>query len=186
MSLLQEARKTIVNGQLEASKVEKRSQKFRDDKEEANRLFAGIHQDGMKVIQKYASPSAETRTLPERLRAFFKRVNPFGPEYEYLGSLRVAVEEEGQPKIGITLDKSLSRHGQHRLEVAMDWIKEELVTCVDRNGLASWEILVHDRHDFWKMVPSWEYDQKPLRYAQEWRGVMDEVLKLRPIDRATM
>ena len=98
----------------------------------------------------------------------------------------VAVEERGLPSVGVWIDEKVGRQGQ-RLEIGVDYTDGKLFSTVDTQGQHSWDIMVPKKYSPWEMESDWRKKHKtPLEEAKKWRGLMDTVSKLRPIDRAVM
>ena len=185
MSLLREARTSILISERNREKATAQYDKTQREAAEADRMFAGIHADGMAVIEQYAKPVV-TKSFSKRLRRMIRRVNPFHKEFEYRRRLIVAVEERGLPSVGVWIDEKVGRQGQ-RLEIGVDYTDGKLFSTVDTQGQHSWDIMVPKKYSPWEMESDWRKKHKtPLEEAKKWRGLMDTVSKLRPIDRAVM
>lgn len=184
MSLIQEARDVIIKDKQARDKASQEREKLTIDKEQADVLFRGIYEDGIVVIEQYSEPVTATKSLVGHLSGFFRRINPFGSRYKYGRGVFIAVEEE-EPQIGIRLDERVVVGRQiQQLQISLDGIEEQLITGIDKKGQHSWDILAPDRYQYWKnVIQHGRHWENPLEDAQKWRGLMDTVLALRPIDR---
>ncbi|MCL5784646.1 MAG: hypothetical protein M1142_04830 [Patescibacteria group bacterium] len=67
-------------------------------------------------------------------------------------------------------------------------MRQCLGTSISKESEVSWNILAGDQWDEFMRGHLYNLDkpQNPLEAAQKWRGVMDDVLKVRPIHRAAL
>lgn len=188
MSKIEEERARLIEARSKGAQAKEESDKRTREEKEADGVCRTIYYDGVAVVQQYYQPRVATReSVRKRLGTLLNRVNPFYTK-RFRRDVEIPILEEGQPSVYV----QLREHGNANRQQLDMWVREYGHRLRTYRG-EGWDIVQYDRDIYFYVSKDDPYkrlykrtDFDPLKEAQEWREVMDAVLKLRPIQRVAM